>query len=140
MSMITVIPPRINHLERDFALWPKKSAKIYGDAVQRSAEQYRDFTKSMPAVSKRKTGFAAKGMPHDTGNLRRSIQKNRIGLLAAGVTIGRPSKGYGFFVHEGYTTSTGKRIPARPFLQWALDLGAQRIIDRIFFRASKRLP
>lgn len=137
MPSFIVVTPSINHkqIEKDLRRFPAQAKRVYGKAVQEATERYRDFTKQMRPVSKQKTGFRAKGIPLDLGGLRRSVRKKRLSLLAAGVTIGGDAKKYGAFVHEGTT-----KMPSRPFFQWALDLGAMKIIDRIFERASKRIP
>lgn len=58
--------------------------------------------------------------PVDTGNLRASLttavrtEGNRVsGYVGTGVA-------YSIFVHEGRTTSRGRKIPGRPFLRKAL--------------------
>ena len=119
-------------IRKDLMRFPEKAKKVYGDAVQRSAEKLRDMTKQLSPVSKAKTGFGAKGIPVDTGRLRQSIYKRQIQQLAAGVY---PKVKYGGYVHEGTS-----KMPARPYLQWALELGAQKAIDAIFERYATMLP
>jgi hypothetical protein len=136
--MIEVTVPKPNKIERDLTLFPEKATKIYAVAVQRAGIAYRDFVKQMRAVSAPRDGYSAKGIPVDSGNLRRAIRSRRIGLLAAGVGIGKPAEAYGAAVHDG--TPRTDRVKPRPFFEWALEDGAQREIDDIMNQAMLLLP
>jgi phage gpG-like protein len=59
--------------------------------------------------------------PVDTGNLRSSITTayRQQGERVTGM-VGTPVK-YAHAVHEGYTTSRGRRVGGRPFLRRALN-------------------
>lgn len=132
MSLVQINVVNAGKIEKDLALFPKKAARVYGQAVQRAAELLRDDTKRLRPVSKATTGFNTKGIPVDTGRLRQSIHKKRLSQLAAGVF---PNARYGKFVHDGTA-----RMPPRPYFQWALELGTQKKIDDIFEQYSLLLP
>lgn len=122
-------------IARDFEQYPAKAVKVYAKAVSRATEKLRDMTKRLPPVSAERTGYAAKGIPvapKNGGTLRQSIQKKQISLLAAGVTA---RTNYAEYVHQGTA-----RMPARPFFEWSLELGAEEEIDRIFADAISQLP
>jgi HK97 gp10 family phage protein len=121
-----------DRLIRELKGYPEKATDIFGKAVNRAAEKLRDFTKTMPPVSVARTGYDAKGIPVASGRMRQSVQKLNVSLLAAGVTARTK---YAPFVHDG----TGK-MKARPFFDWALELGALEQIDKIFNDAASRLP
>lgn len=119
-------------IEKQLLLFPEKAEKVFSQAVQRSAEALRDDVKKLPPVSAKTTGYGAKGIPVDTGFLRQSIRKKNINKLAAGVS---PKARYGAPVHDGT-----KHMQARPFFEWALELGSQEKIDNIFDRYAKMIP
>jgi len=84
-------------------------------ALQRSAQVWRDDTKKMPPVSASRTGYGAKGIPvapKHGGTLRQMIQSRRVSSIAAEVFGGAQ---YTPFVHEGTS-----KMPARPFFEWSL--------------------
>ena len=117
---------------------PARFTKEMDKAVNRAAEVLRDETKKMPPVNKERTGFYAKGIPvaplHG-GTLRQSIQKRRLGLMAAEVYIGEAAQDYGGFVHQG----TSKMI-ARPFFKWQLeDFRGKEKIEVILTAALERV-
>jgi HK97 gp10 family phage protein len=125
----------IGEILRELTSFPSGSKKVFGEAVKRSSEVLRDFTKKLPPVSAARTGYAAKGIPvapKHGGTLRQSIQNRKLALLAAGVF---PGANYGVHVHEGTS-----KMPARPFLDWALELGAEEMIDKIFEEAVSKFP
>jgi hypothetical protein len=132
MPVVTVEISGADQIIKNLKSFPQKSAQVYGEAVDTAAAKYRDSVKKLPAVSAATTGYDAKGIPVVTGRLRGSIRKKRLSLLAAGVG---PGVNYGVHVHEGTS-----RMPDRPFLRWALELGALQMIDRIFKTASQKLP
>lgn len=140
MSFIEVKPTNANAFEKDLKRFGAKAEVVYSKAVTEASQQYRDFVKRMPAVSAPRDGYRKRGMPVDTGNLRRAIRARKISKLAAGVGIGLPARKYGRSVHEGMTTRSGSKVPGRPFLQWALRMGAMRKIDQVFRRHAKLLP
>lgn len=136
MKITVIAPPNAKKIQRDLKLFPEKAKKIYGDAIMDAGIKYRDFVKQMRPVSAPRDGYEAKGIPLATGNLRRSIRSRRIMALAVGIGIGIPSEKYGAAVHEG----RGKKVPGRPFFQWALEMGAEKEIHAIMMDASKKLP
>lgn len=116
---------------------PRILPRVFDRAIQKAGSVYRDHTKRLKPVRGRNgSGYKAKGIPTDTGHMRRNIKKRKIQLMAAGVFTGKgtPAK-YGFFVHEGTT-----RVPERPFFKWSLELGGLRKIDKIIIRASNKIP
>ena len=133
--MIEVIPVNAGKIERDLAMYGEKAVKVYAEAVRVGGQKFRDHTKKMRPVSSRTTGWSTKGMPTDTGNLRKSIRAKRISRLAAGVGIGAAAQKYGWRVHEGAVRG-GK---ARPFFEWSAEMGGQREVDRVFEHYSKQL-
>lgn len=122
----------IDKIQNDLRKFPKKAKLIYGDAVQKAGLAFQRHTKTLPPVSAKTTGYDARGMPVDTGHLRRNIKKRRIQQLAAGVFGGAK---YSKFVHQGTS-----KMRKRPFFQWSLELGGFRKIDAIIKTASKLLP
>ena len=75
---------------------PRAQAEI-DRAINRAAEQLRDQAKKMPPVSGPRDGYAAMGIPVDTGRLRQSIQKRRLALMAAEIFA---PVDYGIHVHD----------------------------------------
>ena len=134
MTSVQIEISGVEKIVRDLERYPQKAAQVYGNAVQQAGSVYRDYTKALPAVSASRTGYGAKGMPVDTGRLRGSIQKKKLQALAVGIG---PTVKYGKFVHGGVDS---RSVPARPFMEWSLELGAQKMIDAIFIRASSLLP
>jgi len=130
--MITVTVKNAAKIENDFKRWPEKSTAVYTKAVNEASAKFRDMTKSLPPVSASRTGWDAKGIPVDTGDLRGRINYRKVAGIAAGLFS---AAAHGVPVHEGTPT-----MKARPYFQWALELGAQKAIDAIFARASKLLP
>lgn len=122
-------------VKRDFARWPTESKAVYGKAVNRAMQEYERYVKQMPPVSARTTGYGnRRGMPTDTNDLRRSIKSKPMPQL--GIAAGTYSKiGHAIPVHEGT-----KRMPARPFFEWALKMGADKIIHNVIEKASQTLP
>lgn len=121
--------------------------------IQLAGEDFRDFTKRMPPVSARTTGYNARGMPKDLGDLARSIKKRRIQMLAAGVFTDAK---HAVPVHEGvrpftlnrsvYIRGVGWRfigvhpgMPRRPFFDWSLEMGALDRIDKIMVETLTRI-
>lgn len=95
---------------------PARFTKEMDKAVDRASQVLRDDTKKMPPVSAARTGYEQKGIPVAPkygGTLRQSIQKRKLGLMAAEVYVGAH---YGDFVHGGTS-----RMPARPFFLWQLE-------------------
>lgn len=111
-------------LDRKFDGFQGHAGKAIDRAVQRGGELLRDFTKKMPPVSAKRTGYNARGIPVDTGRLRQSIQKRKLQQFAAGVA---PGVKHGLYVHEGTD-----RMQARPYFDWALEMGAEKEIDALF--------
>lgn len=132
MSLVNVQVKNGDLIKKQLRAFPQKAEQVFGIAVQRSAEALRDHTKKMRPVSAATTGYGTKGIPVDHGRLRQSIHKKQLSRLAAGVF---PKVKYGAYVHDGTS-----KVPARPFFEWSLELGAQRQIDGIFERYSKMLP
>ncbi len=99
--------------------------------VDDSAQLLRDDTKRMPPVSAATTGYAAVGIPVDTGRLRQSIQYRKTGELEAVVSA---DVQYSIFVQDGTS-----RMPARPFFRFALETGTQKKIIELFRGALRRL-
>jgi hypothetical protein len=91
---------------------PERFISEVGRAVQVSASTLRDDTKKLPPVSAKRTGYAALGIPVDTGRMRQSIRAQKDGPLEASVIADVNYSGY---VHEGTA-----RMPARPFFLWEL--------------------
>ncbi len=108
-----------------------KVIPAYEKGVDRAGSQYRDFIKRMRPVSAKTTGYGAKGIPVDTGRMRAAMKKRKIQQLAVGVG---PKVNYGVYVHEGTS-----KMEARPFMEWALDLGARRMIDNELKNVSSSL-
>src|SRR5262245_28584816 len=111
--------------------FPRNAQRAFDRTVQRGAEFLRDYTKKLPPVCANTTGYDAKGIPVDKGQLRQSIQKRRLALMAAGVF---PGTNHGVFVHEGTD-----RMKARPFFDWSLELGAEREIDGMMEETASQL-
>jgi HK97 gp10 family phage protein len=100
-------------------------------AVQQSASTLRDETKKLPPVSAKRTGYAALGIPVDTGRLRQSIRSKKTGTLEAEVIA---DVNYSGLVHEGTD-----RMPPRPFFQWELEeFGGLQKVDLIINTALRR--
>lgn len=119
-------------MERELKRFPVKAQQVFGRAVMLAGSALRDNTKKLRPVSAKTTGYGVKGIPVDTGRLRQSILSRRLSLLAAGVIA--PVK-YASAVHQGT-----RKMPARPFFAWSLQLGGQKKIDAVFEKASKLLP
>lgn len=104
-------------------------------AVDRAASVIRDETKRLPPVNSLRTGYAAKGIPVAPkygGTLRQSIQKRKLGLMAANVYAG---VSYADYVHDGTA-----RMPARPFFRWMLeDFGGKDMIEIVIRAALDRV-
>tara|TARA_Y100000310_G_scaffold304046_1_gene342861 strand:+ start:261 stop:623 length:363 start_codon:yes stop_codon:yes gene_type:complete len=100
--------------------YPRVAPRVMSTAIQKAGSVLRDRIKQNPQV------------PVDTGRMRASISKRRIQKLAAGVFVG---VNYGKFVHEGT-----RRMSARPFIQWTLQGGGLKEIDKILKRAVNTLP
>ena len=101
-------------------------------AMDRASSLLRDETKRMPAVSAKTTGYAALGIPVDTGRMRQSIQKRKIGTFEYEVYA---DTNYSAFIHEG----TG-RMPARPFFTWLLnDFGGVQMLEIVLQGAMERV-
>ena len=109
---------------------PAKFDRAVARGLDRSVQIWRDDVKTMPAVSAATTGYGAKGIPVDTGRLRQSVQARRTGLLAAGVVA--PLQ-YASYVEEGTS-----KMPARPFFEWALELGALQKMEDAMNREITR--
>lgn len=130
--MTEIISKGADRLIRELAGYPDKAADIFGQAVNRAAEKLRDTAKTLPPVSVARTGYDAKGIPVASGRMRQAIQKKNLSQFAAGVTA---RVDYAPFVHDGTS-----KMKARPFFDWALELGALEQIDKIFDDAASRLP
>ena len=102
---------------------PGRFVQAVDKAIDRSAEALRDNTKKLPAVSAKRTGYGAKGIPVDSGRMRQSIQKKKTQLLAA--EVGAYVK-YSRYVHDG----TGK-VPARLFFQFSYEMGGRQRIEEL---------
>ena len=122
----------LTQVQKDLAQFPEKAKSVYDNAIQQAGREFRDFTKTLPPVSVRTTGYDAKGMPTDIGNMASRITKRKIQALAAGVVGGAHYSGY---VHEGT-----RKMRARPYFEWSLELGGLTKIDDILKRASKLIP
>lgn len=136
--MIDIIPVNAGKIEKDLALYGQRAEREYGEAVQIAGQRYRDFVKQMQAVSAPRDGYSARGIPVASGNLRRSIRSRKISNLAAGVGIGKPAEKYGHVIHDG--SRRYSKVRARPFFQWALDMGALKLIDDTILAVMKRFP
>ena len=113
------------------AAYPKESVQAFDRTIQRGGEYLRDFTKKLKPVSAKTTGYGVKGIPVDKGQLRQSIQKRKVALMAAGVY---PGAKHGVLVHEGTS-----RMQARPFFDWSLELGAEKAIDGMMEKTASQL-
>jgi hypothetical protein len=111
---------------------PDRFEREMDKAVQRAAEMLRDETKLLPPVSGPRDGYDALGIPVDTGRLRQSIAKRRIGLMAAEIYTGVD---YAAYVYDGT-----RGVPPRPWFSWlwnefqgeqATDAILQAAIDKI---------
>lgn len=96
-----------------------RTTNLLDKAVDKMAQTLRDETKKLPPVSAKRTGYAAKGIPVDTGRLRQSIQKQKVALMAADVFA---ATNYARQVHQG----TGS-VPARPFFVWAYEISQDKL-------------
>lgn len=108
---------------------------VVGPVVQKSAELLRDDTKRLPPVSAATSGYEAKGIPvapKHGGFMRQNIEKAALAQLAAGVGTGRAS--YGPYVHDGT-----RKMPARPFFEFALEMGTEKEIDQMIDEAALSL-
>jgi hypothetical protein len=108
-----------------------QGVRIMNGAIQDGARDYRDFLKRMRPVSARTTGYGVKGLPKDKGDLARQIQKRKLQMMAAGVYGGAE---YDPFVQEGT-----KKMPARPYMEWGLEMGGQRVIEIQIERGVQRI-
>jgi HK97 gp10 family phage protein len=100
-------------------------------AVQVAAQTLGDETKKLPPVSAKTTGYGVKGMPVDSGLTRQSIQVQKQKLLAADIVA---TTKYAKFVYWGTA-----KMPARPFFQYAYELGGGEKIKQIFQTYLSRL-
>lgn len=87
--------------------------------VDLMGQELRDYAKTLPPVSAKRTGYEPRGIPVDTGRLRQSIEKRKTQLLAVDVAA---ATAYSKFVHDG----TG-RMPPRPFFVWSAELDQDRL-------------
>ena len=98
----------------------------------------RDYLKSMRPVSVKTSGYSARGMPTDTGRMKNSMRSRRLKKLAVGVgpSVGGGRRGskYPFYVHEGTS-----KMKARPYMKWALEMGAHKVINRTMKNVSNQL-
>lgn len=95
--------------------------KILDRGVQEGASQYRDFIKRMRPVSARTTGYGVRGIPADKGWLKQQVFKRKLQMLAAGV--------YGGAEYDPYVQEGTRKMPARPYMEWALEDGGMKLID-----------
>lgn len=98
---------------------PVRFVQEMDKTVDLMGQELRDYTKNLPAVSAKGTGYGARGIPVDTGRMRQSIEKRKVQLMAVDIAA---ATNYSRFVHEG----TGK-MPGRPFFQWAAELDQDRL-------------
>lgn len=111
---------------------PVRFVAVIDDAIGRAASVLRDEVKRMPPVSARTTGYAALGIPVNTGRLRQSIQARKLGTLEAVIFA---DTNYSLAVHEG---SNG--TPARPFFRWQLEnFGGLQMLDILLRNAMERV-
>lgn len=100
--------------------------------MSQSVSKLRDRTKLMPAVSARTTGYAALGIPVDTGLTRQRIVAKKNAFLDYSDVA---DTDYSAHVHDGTS-----KMPARPFFQWLLtDFGGIEIVEDTMFRALTRI-
>ncbi len=80
--------------------------------LRQGSAMLRDAAKRMPPVSAKRTGYAALGIPVDTGLTRQKIVSKKNGPLDYSDVAETNYSGY---VHDGTS-----RMPARPFFAWLL--------------------
>lgn len=90
-------------------------------------------------------------VPIKTGNLKESLyvtkprkttdRLKKSSSVSIGIKKGKKGQGafYGPFVELGHKTSTGKHIPAKPFLRPAIDYNKKRLAEAINTTISKAL-
>ena len=126
------------NFEADLKRFGKKAIAAYARGVQIAGARYRDYLKSMRPVSVKTSGYSARGMPTDTGRMKNSMRSRRLKKLAVGVgpSVGGGRRGskYPFYVHEGTS-----KMKARPYMKWALEMGAHKVINRTMKNVSNQL-
>lgn len=129
------------------ALAPEVFNKSVHRALDLSAQTWRDDTKRLPAVSSRKNGWDAIGIPVDTGSMAQRVQVETV--EETGATV-KAKTNYSKAVHDGVsphqrskrtfvpgvgwktTTFHHSGMPARPFFDYALQQGTLAKIEKIF--------
>jgi hypothetical protein len=100
--------------------------------MQKASQALRDETKKMPPVSAKRTGYAALGIPVDTGLTRQRIVSRKNGPLDYSDVA---ETDYSGAVHDGTAN-----MPARPFFQWLLtDFGGFEKVEDVVFQALQRV-
>ena len=115
------------------ALFGASVGRVIGPAVQKGSQVLRDTAKTLSPVSAKTTGYGAKGIPvapKHGGFMRQNIGNRKLSLLAAGVHTGRAD--YGAYVHQ-----VTRKMPARPFFEWAAEVAESRIDDIMLTAFSK---
>jgi|CXWL01.1.fsa_nt_gi hypothetical protein len=108
-----------------------EGTRILDLSIQESSAVFRDFIKRMRPVSAATTGYGVHGIPKDKGYLAQQVQKRRIQNLAAGV--------YGGAEYDPFIQLGTYKMPARPYMQWALDEGGRRLIDATIQKAVDKV-
>lgn len=111
---------------------PQRFVAEVDRAVFISATHIRDITKQIPPVSAKRTGYAALGIPVDTGLMRQRLISRKNGVMDASVTA---ETDYSKMVHDGTS-----RMPARPFFTWTLqNFGGLESIELLISAALQRV-
>ena len=141
---VTVSITGLDAIEK--ALAPEEFDRSVRRALELSAQAWRDDTKKLPPVSAKRDGWAAKGLPVDTGSMAQRIQVETVDDQGASV---RAKTNYSKAVHDGspphdinssvFIPGVGWRYikkhpgnPARPFFDYALESGTLKRIEKIF--------
>jgi hypothetical protein len=126
-------------------LSPARFEQACSRSLDRASQIWRDETKQLPPVSASRTGYGAKGIPVAPlygGTLRQLIQARRVSNTVAEVYSGAK---YSSYVYNGVKPfqmnravnipgvgwryiKTHPGMPARPFFEWSLELGAREKI------------
>lgn len=144
MSSVSVTIDGLDAIEA--MLSPENFESSCRRALELSAQAWRDDTKRLPAVSARKDGYDAKGIPVDTGSMAQRIQVESVSENQAVIAA---KTNYSKAVHDGvapYDLNRSVFIPgvgwrfikkhpgfkARPFFDYALEAGTFVRIEKIW--------
>lgn len=122
----------IDGLEKWFAVADgERLLKEIDLEMKQSSQDLRDMGKQMPPVSARRTGYAALGIPVDTGLTRQKLVSRKNASLDYSDVAETDYSGH---VHDGTS-----RMPARPFWFWLLkNFGGLETVEQNLTRALRK--